>query len=115
MKFDVKVDHAGFKGTAKLEFPTREEKMKLLGDLKELGWGKDSEDDETVTESKLKLAAKMGEVVEQRLLELDVTHTESGTHINDKAMLDIYTEGQILSGALASILLGGVPLGKAKS
>ena len=115
MNFEVKVDHVGFTGKAVLDFPTRDEKMKLLGELKTLGWGKDSEDEDGVTDSKLNLASKMGEVVDARLVSLEVTHTESGIVITDKAMLDIYSEGQALVGALSGILLGGVPLGKVKS
>lgn len=113
MEFTVQINQEGFTGTAKLLFPTREQKMALLRELQTLGYGGGAEGMEEL--KKLDLAAKMGEVAEQRLLEIDVVHTASGVEIKDKGMLDIYQEGQILVGLISQFLLGGIPLGKTKS
>ena len=116
MNFTVKIDKEGFTGEATLDFPTREEKMKLLRELQALGYGaQDMEDETKMNDAKLALASKMGEVVDARLVAINVKHTESETEITDKAMLDIYTEGQVLVGLLSQFLLGGIPLGKPKS
>jgi hypothetical protein len=115
MQFEVTIDQQGFKGKATIDFLTRAEKMSLVQELKKLGYGAKEDDEEAVTDSKIALGSKMGEVVDQRLVSLDVTHTESGTQITDKAMLDIYSEGQALVGVIGHFLLGGVTLGKPKS
>lgn len=114
MKFEVQIDELGFKGTATLDFPTREEKFKLLEELQELGYGKE-DNDEQITKNKLKLANSVAEVTESRIVDLNVTHTESGTNITDKAMLDVYHEGQQVIGIISNRLLGGVQLSKPKS
>lgn len=115
MNYEVQIDSNGFKGKATLDFPTRSEKLAIIKDLQSLGYGKKEEDENAVDEKKIALADRMGEVVEKRLVSLEVTHEESGTVITDKAMLDIYSEGQVLHGILAHYILGGVSLGKAKS
>ncbi len=115
MEFSVDIDRDGFKGKVKVSFPTRAEKHALLRELKALGYGGDETDGEKITDQKLALAEKMGEVAEARLLDIDVTHVESGTHITDKAMLDVYHEGQQMVGIISNLILGGVPLSKDKS
>jgi hypothetical protein len=113
MEFTVKIDEAGFTGEVKVNFPTRAEKMKLLQELKAMGYGKDEGDD--LDDSKIALATRMGEVVDERLLSIDVTHIESGVRIEDKGYLDVYSEGNEIVGILTRTLLGGVSLGKDKS
>lgn len=115
MKFNVVIEKAGFKGTATIDFPTRDEKMKLIGELKALGYGSSNEDEEAITDMKLALASRMGEVVEQRLVVLDVVFEETGLQITDKALLDVYSECQALIGVISNFILGGVSLGKSKS
>lgn len=115
MNFEVTIDKAGFKGTATIDFPTRDEKMKLLGELRAMGYGLSEMDDNTITDNKLALANRMGEVVEQRITSINVVFEETGTVITDQAMLDIYSEGQALTGVIANYILGGVSLGKSKS
>ena len=114
MEFEVDIDRDGFKGKVKVNFPTRAEKHALLRELKALGYGADDES-EKITDQKLALAEKMGEVAEARLLDIDVTHVESGTHITDKAMLDVYHEGQQMVGIISNLILGGIQLSKDKS
>lgn len=108
MEHSVEIDHNGFKGTVKLKFPTRSEKLAILSELQKLGYGKEGASEAELTDDKLKLADKIGEVVDQRLISIDVKHSESGVQIADKAWLDVYTEGSELVGHLGSILLGGI-------
>jgi hypothetical protein len=114
MNFEVQIDKEGFKGKAMLNFPTRSEKLGIIKELKELGYG--SGGSETIADDKkLDLASRMGDVVDERLISIDVIHEESGVQITDKSMMEIYSECQVLSGILANFILGGVSLGKAKS
>lgn len=115
MNFTVQIEKQGFKGKAVIDFPTRAEKLNIIKELQALGYGAKDDAEDVINAKKLDLSAKMGEVVDARLVSLEVTHEESGTVISDKAMLDIYSEGQILVGVIANYILAGVSLGKDKS
>lgn len=116
MNFEVKIESAGFAGVAMLDFPTRSEKMKILNEIRALGYGsEDLSDESTLSDKKMALASRMGDIVDQRLVSLDVKFVETGLQITDKCMLDIYSECQALVGVIANYLLGGVSLGKEKS
>lgn len=109
MHFEVKIDQDGFKGSAVLDFPTRQEKIEILKLVSSTQAGED-------TGKLLDLANIMGEMVEKRLVSIDVKHEESGIEIKDKTMLDIYTECSDLTGIISNFIIGGVSLlGKPKS
>lgn len=114
MEFEVEINQAGFEGNVLIKFPTRQEKTKMLQELKSFGYGKGQDSDE-LTDEKLKMAEMIGNLVDERLVSVNIVHKESGIYIKDKSMLDVYSECQALVGVIGNFILGGIPLGKPKN
>lgn len=115
MEFTVDIDQQGFKGTAKLNFPSRSERMKMLKELRALGYGQENATEGEMTDGQIELVGRLGDIVDERLLMIDVVHTETNTKIEDKGLMDVYSEGAALSGVLGQLLLGGVTMSKQTS
>lgn len=115
MKFEINFDEHGYTGSVTINFPTRDQKTDILEKLRASGWNETGSSEDMTMEGKLQLARVMGEIVEERLETIDLTHIESGAKINSKELLSIYSDGNLISGLIGGWIIGGVPMGKLKS